>query len=387
MPVRSKVAMLPAEVRVELERRIVARAFSGYQDLAEWLQAQGYHIAHDSVQRYGSRLQQKIEAMEWLAEEAKALTTAGAQAGGTLIDATIMVIHQRVFSMLLEQPERGEEASSATVPAGAPQSDEGALVIRDLVRLTRIVADLNRVTIARQRQAEAVKSRLEQNKHAARVRSAETEGGLSEEAYHTIRNALLGINPFAPDSEHREESSSAGVPASAHHLEGRGGERNEKSPTDLDADRRTSTPRTCSNAPFMEATPSEKARLRASDPAQVQCTSAEPGSLTAPGGSPVWELWRTKLPGHARARACAPQTARDPSTSVGMTETAVDSITLTHARGIGFSPARVGLRPIRNPTRAGMVKKRTAHEELLEQAESLLPLATIASAITSQRCG
>ena len=42
---------------------------------------------------------------------------------------------------------------------------------------------------------------------------------------------------------------------------------------------------------------------------------------------------QTKLPGHARGCACAPQTARDPSASVGMTEPAADSITLTCMAG------------------------------------------------------
>jgi Protein of unknown function (DUF3486) len=64
MGIRSKVAMLPAAVRAELDRRIVERAFSGYQALAEWLQAQGYRIADDSVQRYGARLRRQREALD-----------------------------------------------------------------------------------------------------------------------------------------------------------------------------------------------------------------------------------------------------------------------------------------------------------------------------------
>ena len=56
--------MLPQDVRDELERRIVERAFSGYEEMAGWLQAQGYQIAENSVQRYGTRLCQKIEAFE-----------------------------------------------------------------------------------------------------------------------------------------------------------------------------------------------------------------------------------------------------------------------------------------------------------------------------------
>ena len=111
MPLRSKVAVLPAEVRNELERRIVEKAFSDYQDLSEWLQTQGYHIAHDSIQRHGLRLRQKIEAMELLGEEAKALSAAVADAGETIVDAAVMLIHQRVFSIPSNARDRVAQAS------------------------------------------------------------------------------------------------------------------------------------------------------------------------------------------------------------------------------------------------------------------------------------
>src|SRR5713226_6346134 len=212
MPARSKVAMLPAEVRTELDRRIVEQAFSGYQDLAEWLQGQGYHIAHDSVQRHGSRLQRKIKAMERLAEDAKAITAAAAEAGDNIVDVTIQLIHQQVLSMLLDAPEPGEESSSSSIAAEAPHSERGALQISDLVRLTRIVADLSRVTIARQRQAEQMKSQFDQQKRAAGNRSAESAGGVSEEAYHRIRNALFA-DRLAPHPARRERPGMS-LPAS-----------------------------------------------------------------------------------------------------------------------------------------------------------------------------
>ncbi len=244
MPARSKVAMLPGEVRTELERRIVERAFSGYQDLAEWLQAQGCHIAHDSVQRHGSRLQQRIEAMQRLTHEAQAITAAAHQGDDTVVDVTIQLIQQRVLAMLLDS-ERSEGAGSADTPAcapsagpggersnpdvaaGAPLSDDcaGALALPDLVRMTRIVADLSRVTIARQRRAEEASARLEQREHE---RHRESEGkGLSEEAYNAIRNTLLGINPYAPDPQRRDGATSARGPAYGPFSEGRGEERGE----------------------------------------------------------------------------------------------------------------------------------------------------------------
>src|SRR6266849_3500452 len=303
MPARSKVAMLPAEVRTELDRRIVERAFSGYQDLAEWLQGQGYHIAHDSVQRHGSRLLRKIEAMERLAEDAKALTAAAAQAGDSIVDVTIQLIHQRVLSMLLDAPEPGEESSSSGIAAGAPHSDRGALQLRDLVRLTRIVADLSRVTIARQRQAEQMKSQLELEKRAAGNRSAESEGPVSEEAYHRIRIALFG-DRRAPYPERREGPGSADVPACEpaweHPSEISGAERNEASKTQLDADRLAWTPEGCSNASAIEAVSSDEGRLRGEAEAQVGSSRAAGDSSIAAGSPAVSGMMVT--PGRSSPR-------------------------------------------------------------------------------------
>src|SRR5205823_1754505 len=102
MPPRSKVTMLLQEVRDELERRIVERAFSGYEALAGWLQAQGYQIAENSVQRYGTRLRQKIEAFEQSARQAKAIVQATSKGRVTVVDAAIDLLNQRVFAALME---------------------------------------------------------------------------------------------------------------------------------------------------------------------------------------------------------------------------------------------------------------------------------------------
>ncbi len=196
MPARSKVAMLPVEVRSELERRIVERAFSGYEELAEWLQAQGYQIAEDSVQRYGSRLQHKLEAMDRAAHQAKAIAEAAPHGGETILDATIQLIHERAFSALVE----------------AEQLEQS-----DMMRLARTLADLSRITIARQRWAEELKSRLDRQKQAASERLANTERkGLTKEAYHAIRNALLGIDPFAPGAATTASEHPGVLPAAAN---------------------------------------------------------------------------------------------------------------------------------------------------------------------------
>lgn len=172
MPPRSKVAMLPQDVRNELERRIVERAFSGYEELAAWLQEQGYQIAEDSVQRYGTRLHQKIQALEQSAQQAKAIAEAGPEGRATIVDATIELLNERVFSALME----------------AEQIEQG-----DIVRLSRAVADLSRISIARQRWAQEVRCRFEQQKQAARERRAKADRA---EAFDAVRNALLSVKAF-----------------------------------------------------------------------------------------------------------------------------------------------------------------------------------------------
>jgi len=257
MPARSKVAMLPEEVRAELERRIVERSFSGYQDLADWLQAQGYQIAHDSIQRHGARLARQIDAVKQLTHEAHAIAAAIDNSDTTVIDVSIQLIHQRVFALLLEEPGSRQESSSEGV--SAPDSDSArrpALGLPELARMTRILADLNRITMARQRAGDA------QAKQPTRATRAEKKGkgGLSEEGYHAIRNVLLGINPFDP--EHSDEAEGAEGSNNAYSDDG-GFQAEEPSwstseppplelpldaadgaETQLDADRRSSTPKT-----------------------------------------------------------------------------------------------------------------------------------------------
>jgi hypothetical protein len=113
MGVRSKVAMLPEDVRTELERRIIARAFSGYQDLAEWLQAGGFGISEDSVQRYGFKLKQELEANRRAAYLVKAIAKQTSGSSETIIETSINLISRRLFSLILDTEKNGTEGPGA----------------------------------------------------------------------------------------------------------------------------------------------------------------------------------------------------------------------------------------------------------------------------------
>src|SRR5205823_5092519 len=169
MGIRSKIAVLPAAVRTELDRLIVERAFSGYQALAEWLQAQGYRISDDSVQRYGVRLRHQLDAIKLAGHQARAFAAAGKSARNTsndLVAINVQQILQQTLGILLQAPEpcvSSSRSNTTTVPGAAASGNSGdpdvptaesseesapapaepkKLDVRDLIKLTRITVDL-----------------------------------------------------------------------------------------------------------------------------------------------------------------------------------------------------------------------------------------------------
>jgi hypothetical protein len=77
--------------------------------------------------------------------------------------------------------------------------DAEQMELKDLPRFVRMAAELSRTTITRQKRAEEVSDRLEQEKQAA-AKAAKPKG-LTPEAYHMIRCALLDIDPFSPEAK------------------------------------------------------------------------------------------------------------------------------------------------------------------------------------------
>src|SRR3954471_25037343 len=103
MGIRSKVAILPAAIRADLDRLIVERAFSGYRAVAELLQAQGNDISDDSVQRSGVPLRREIEAIKLSCQQAQAIARAGdapdtPDTPDTLVAITVQQIQQQMLS-------------------------------------------------------------------------------------------------------------------------------------------------------------------------------------------------------------------------------------------------------------------------------------------------
>ena len=178
--------MLPKELRDELERLIVERAFSGYAELAAWLRRQGYQIAEDSVQRYGVRLFQMIEAYKHSVLQAQAIAHAAPEDRDSIVDMTIDLLNERVFAALM--------AAEELKPA-------------EIVRFSHTVAELSRLNIARQHHAYNMSTLQTREERRARERRAKASRAA---AFAAVRNATSAVKAqIAPAPVDQPPSSAA----------------------------------------------------------------------------------------------------------------------------------------------------------------------------------
>ncbi len=171
MPAPSKVDMLPEDVRQALEQRLIAQAFSGYVPLAEWLAEQGFAITKSSLQRWGSRFEDRIAGLKIATDQAKAIVAASPDDEGAMSDALMRLTQEKLFSVLLDLEVD-------------PESIE-------LPKLARAIADMNRSTVTLRRYQGDVKARTAAaaNKVADKCRAA----GVSPETLSAITRDIYGI--------------------------------------------------------------------------------------------------------------------------------------------------------------------------------------------------
>jgi uncharacterized protein YdiU (UPF0061 family) len=154
MPPRSKViTALPSHIRKKVERRMLAKRFSDYEGLAEWVRQQGYDISDDSLWRYGKSLRQQFTAAQFSLLQARMLADQAPDHKGRMIHALIQVVQQKLLSALAQ----AEEINHA-----------------DFTQLVHAVADLSRVSLAHQRWTTDIRQRKKERRRreedAARTR-------------------------------------------------------------------------------------------------------------------------------------------------------------------------------------------------------------------------
>lgn len=171
---RSKIELLPAEVRAELEKRLIASSFSGYDQLAEWLQAQGFEIHRASVHRFGTKFEERVRALKAATDQARAIVEASPDDDGAMNEALVRLSQQKAFDLLIDLEID-------------PESIE-------FPKLMRAIADMNRSSVALKKFRDEVTQRAREaaDRVAEKIKAAQTRG-MSAEVSAEIRREILGV--------------------------------------------------------------------------------------------------------------------------------------------------------------------------------------------------
>jgi len=178
MPQRSKIIMLPPEIKAELDRRIVAGNFAGYEVMAEWVNEQlrdcglEITISRSAVHRYGQQFGERLAAIKIATEQARAITEAVGDEEGVMGDALTRLCQEKAFKVLIDMTDPDPESV-------------------DLNKMGVMISRLNRAGIMQKKWMAEV--RVKAKITADEVVKVAKTGGLSEEKAEDIRRKILGI--------------------------------------------------------------------------------------------------------------------------------------------------------------------------------------------------
>lgn len=171
MPPRSKVEMLPEEVRDLLNARLIATSFSNYEGLSDWLLDQGFEIKKSALHNYGSAFEERIAQLRVATEQAKAIVAESPDDEGAMSEALMRLVQERLFTILKDLQVDPTKVS--------------------LSGMAKAVAELGRASVTQKKYAAEVRERAAAV--ADQASKIAKRGGLSTEAANEIRSAILGI--------------------------------------------------------------------------------------------------------------------------------------------------------------------------------------------------
>mgnify|MGYP003664657788 CR=1 FL=1 len=172
MPPRSKVDLLPDDVRSELESRLIRGGFSGYRDLSDWLSDEGFEISKSRLHAWGQDFEHRLGALRKVTAQARAIVAESPDDDGAVNDALIRMTQEKVFALMVEL--------DVEMTAG------------DLTKITRAVANLSRASVSQKKLAAEVRQQTVTDAAAVAEKVAKASG-MTAEAVEAIKRDILGI--------------------------------------------------------------------------------------------------------------------------------------------------------------------------------------------------
>lgn len=177
---RSTIAKLPADIREQLEGRLIAGGFSDYRGLTDWLNevlvsAGEDPVSKSAVHRFGRTIEERIDGIRRSTEIARTLAREAGDDEGRLNDALQRLVTDRIFNVMLE----------LDIDPNDPDD------IKRLATVGHLTADLGRAQVQQKKWQDAMAAKLKAV--AESVVKQATQSGLSEEVADSIRREILGV--------------------------------------------------------------------------------------------------------------------------------------------------------------------------------------------------
>lgn len=169
MPQISKVQRLNAEDKDWLDKELVNRGFSGYDELEALCHERGIDISSSSLHRYGSTFRERLDQVKMITEQARAVVAEAPDDEGAINEALMRLVQEKLFAVIRDA-----------------QVDTDGI---SLPKLAKAIADLGRASVSQKRlAAEARKQLLEEQRE--KLDAMENQGGVTEDTKQAIRDAL-----------------------------------------------------------------------------------------------------------------------------------------------------------------------------------------------------
>lgn len=185
MAQRSQISQLPPEVRSSLDQRLIGSGFSGYRELSEWLNEQGWSLSKSALHRYGKSFEDRLGALKLTHDFAIAYKQALPDDQGARAEVLTDLAQDTLFNLMLQLQQKAQDLEHA--------EEDGDLMglSNVLSKVTRAISDVNRSGITVKKYASEVKEKLE-----AKFQNLEGQtgkGGLDAETLRKVREEIYGL--------------------------------------------------------------------------------------------------------------------------------------------------------------------------------------------------
>lgn len=179
MPQRSKVDLLPQEIKEELNQRLHSGSFSDYAGLTDWLEARCAEAglgddaapSKTALHKYGRQFQERCEMLRASTQQAVEMKRILGDEEAEVTEMSLQMAQSLMFNLMVE---RGEDLSP-----------------KEMSLLTRAIADASRGSISVKKFQAEVKKRAEVA--ATEADEALKREGISDETAALIRSKFLGL--------------------------------------------------------------------------------------------------------------------------------------------------------------------------------------------------